>query len=498
VASLVREVDRSRPGVLLFIALISIFRLAYCGWFELSLDEGYYWLWSVHPALSYYDHPPMAAWIITLFGLLGESERYIRAGAVLCAAVSSYFIYLTSKEVFNDGRMGLWAAILLNLTPMFSIGAVVMTPDSPLFMFWSISAYYGVRLADTQRPGQWYAIGFFFGLAMLSKYTAALFAPALLLFLLVSQENRTWLFRREPYLAFALSTIIFLPVLVWNAQRDWVSFRFQLSHGFSGQGHGVLQTMGEFWGAQTAMAGFFLFFYIIAAAIYALVWGLRQKRDDILYLGVITLSLLAFFLANSSRTRMEGNWPATMYITAIAATPFLAARLGVMEGIGGGLLRAGYRFSVVLAAVAVAYLHVQMVEPVLPAPQKYEISRRIYGWKALAAASDLRLEQLGPGAFIVANRYQISTLLSYYTKGHREAYITNGKGRFSFLGSVAHLPGKDAVYVSETSRDDISRIGPYFERVEQSGELTITRQGELIREFRFYKCYNYRGGLIEI
>jgi len=26
-------------------------------------DEGYYWVWSRHPALGY-DHPPLVAWLV--------------------------------------------------------------------------------------------------------------------------------------------------------------------------------------------------------------------------------------------------------------------------------------------------------------------------------------------------------------------------------------------------------------------------------------------------
>ncbi|MDH5638226.1 MAG: glycosyltransferase family 39 protein [Nitrospinota bacterium] len=490
--------DRSRANVLLFIAAVSTFRLAFCGWFELSLDEGYYWLWGQHPSLSYYDHPPMVAWIITATGFLGESERMVRAGAVLCGAVSSYYLYLTAKEVFNDGPAALWAVILLNLTPMFALGAVVMTPDSPLFMFWAMTTYYGARLVNTQRPHYWYAVGFFFGLAMLSKYTAALFAPALLVFLIFSQENRAWLFRKEPYLAFGLSMIIFSPVILWNYQRDWISFKFQLSHGLAGENPGFLLTMGEFWGAQAAMTGLFLFFFMMAAMVAVTRKGVAEQRDDYLYLGVISWSLFTFFLLNSTRTRMEGNWGITMYFTIITATPFIVAAYSQLNGGWGRVVGLGYKFALWFAAAQLVYFHVQIVEPVFPMPQKKEISRRVYGWSTLAAEVDNRLKDLGPDAFILANRFQISTLLTYYTVGHRPAYITNGQGRFGYLGTVAHLPGAPAVYVTETGRDNMSRIGKYFGRAEKDGVIRIERHGELIREFTFYKCYNYQGELIKI
>ena len=38
---------------------------------------------------------------------------------------------------------------------------------------------------------------------------------------------RTRLKTMGPYLALALGLFVFSPVLIWNSQHDWVSFRFQ-------------------------------------------------------------------------------------------------------------------------------------------------------------------------------------------------------------------------------------------------------------------------------
>ena len=51
--------------------------------------------------------------------------------------------------------------------------------------------------------------------------------------------------------------MLFLPVLIWNAEHDWASFRFQLvrataTHGWS------LRTVGEFIGLQFGLVGFIL------------------------------------------------------------------------------------------------------------------------------------------------------------------------------------------------------------------------------------------------
>ena len=485
-----------------FLLALTLFRIAYAGWFELSLDEAYYWLWAQNLDLSYYDHPPMVAYLLALTGWLGESERIVRLSAILCGTGITWFVYMIASEVFNDRRIGLVSAVLINLTPIFAIGSLIITPDAPLCLFWAASLYCGLKIIDTQRPIWWLALGVSFGLALLSKYNAALFAPSIFLFLLVSTENRHWLFRKEPYLAFALSMLIFSPVVYWNHLREWTSFKFQLAHGFDSGSFdivGKLKDSAEFWGGQVGAYGLFLFLFFIIAAFGIGRLGLKDKRDDYLYLAFMSAPMFLFFIVNSLRTSMEGNWSITAYIAAICATAgYVAIKADRIGDTASRWLKGGFGFSAIFAGLLIIYAHIQIVEPVLPMPQKLEISRRVYGWTTLANESDKRIKDMGENAFIIAARYQISTLLTFYTAGHREAYITTGKGRFSYLGSLDHLPGANALYVVETHRADLAQMSAHFDKVEPDGKIRIERHGELIREFSFYRCYNYHGGLIEI
>ncbi len=46
----------------LLVAFSSLMHVAYAGMLPLTPQESYYWQYSRHPALSYFDHPPAAAW----------------------------------------------------------------------------------------------------------------------------------------------------------------------------------------------------------------------------------------------------------------------------------------------------------------------------------------------------------------------------------------------------------------------------------------------------
>ncbi|HVI94090.1 MAG TPA: hypothetical protein VM753_08785, partial [Anaeromyxobacter sp.] len=73
---------RADATALALIAIATLLHVGYAGLFALSPQEAYYWEWARRLDLSYFDHPPLAAWTIrAATELLGTSERGVRAAA---------------------------------------------------------------------------------------------------------------------------------------------------------------------------------------------------------------------------------------------------------------------------------------------------------------------------------------------------------------------------------------------------------------------------------
>ena len=109
-------------------------------------------------------------------------------------------------------------------------------PDQPLLLFLALGAW-AVAEALYGPPGRetrlWALAGISFGLAGLSKYSAA-FAPlGLFGFFVVSPAHRRWLADPRPYVGAALGLLCFAPAIIWNAQHGWVSFAFQAGRAAS-------------------------------------------------------------------------------------------------------------------------------------------------------------------------------------------------------------------------------------------------------------------------
>ena len=91
-------------------AISAVIRAMLAGSFALGNDEVYYWTYSLYPSLSYFDHPPMVAWLIRIFtfNLTFNHELFVRLAAIVAATVNIFIIYsiginfnLTASDIFR-------------------------------------------------------------------------------------------------------------------------------------------------------------------------------------------------------------------------------------------------------------------------------------------------------------------------------------------------------------------------------------------------------------
>ncbi len=214
----------------LALALLTMLRLALAAALPLAPDEAYYWVWSRALAPGYIDHPPMIAlWIRAGTWAVGDTALGIRLLGPLSAALGSFLLWDAAERLLPGRSAGIIAASLLNATLAVGVGAIIVTPDSPLLLFWTLCLWAMARIIAGGSSAWWLAVGLFAGLAIASKYTAAL--PVLGLGLWLVLAGRVWIRRGEPYAAAAVALLTLIPVLWWNAGHDWVSFLRQGSRG---------------------------------------------------------------------------------------------------------------------------------------------------------------------------------------------------------------------------------------------------------------------------
>src|SRR3954451_20993436 len=214
--------------VLTILALVAI-RLVAAAYTPITFDEAYYWMWSRSLASGYYDHPPMVAFVIRLGTVIaGDTELGVRLVSILLALPMSWAVYEATWVLFGGRRVAATAAILLNVTLMAAVGTMIVTPDAPLLVASSFVLLTLAKVVQTGRGAWWLAVGVAIGCALLSKYTALFFGPAILMWLIVVPKLRRWLISPWLYLGGLVAILMFAPVILWNADHHWVSFIKQM------------------------------------------------------------------------------------------------------------------------------------------------------------------------------------------------------------------------------------------------------------------------------
>ncbi|MFL5285166.1 MAG: glycosyltransferase family 39 protein, partial [Rhodopila sp.] len=219
------------PPIVLLVGATTLIRILFAATTGLGVDESYMVTAGRVLSLGYFDHP-LASWWLSwgaahLFG--SEHPVVVRLPFILLFAVSQILVWRIGCLVAN-ARAGFWAAVALNLSPVFGIttGSWVL-PDGPLDAALLGAALCLLRAlsAEDRSWGWWFGAGFCAGLAVFSKYTAVLPVDGAFLFLLASPAHRRWLARPQPYAAALVALLVFSPVLAWNATHHWASFAFQ-------------------------------------------------------------------------------------------------------------------------------------------------------------------------------------------------------------------------------------------------------------------------------
>ncbi|HVX74175.1 MAG TPA: glycosyltransferase family 39 protein, partial [Devosia sp.] len=116
---------------LLAVALV-VFHLVHLFFASVFMDEAYYWIWGQHPALSYYDHPPLNAWLLGLSSaLFGWNLLALRVPVVLSFLADIYAIFLLSRAIAGDAwRTHFWVTLLLFVgSPIYWMVSGYALPD---------------------------------------------------------------------------------------------------------------------------------------------------------------------------------------------------------------------------------------------------------------------------------------------------------------------------------------------------------------------------------
>jgi 4-amino-4-deoxy-L-arabinose transferase and related glycosyltransferases of PMT family len=453
-------------------------------------DETYYWEWSRRLASGYFDHPGAIAHLISAgTAIVGVTPLGVRLGAVVAGWLTSLCLVLLARRLSDDAG-ALRAAVIISCMPLAGAGLVLATPDAPLLLATAASLLF-LDLAVTAPRGSkralgwWLASGVALGLAFDSKYNAVLLPLGVLVALLLYAPLRRQLATPGPYLASLVALLMFAPVIAWNASHDWISFRFQLSHGL-GHGHGsALLREASLLGSQLGLVSPILFVLLVIVVCRAL--ARRAPRHALL--ASVAATTFLFFCWSALSRPAEPNWQAMAYVPAIA----------LLAAYSGGLpWRRWLGAACALGAMMVAVVYLQSMSPFLPLGAGHDPAARGAGWNVLAARMHAAAPQddQSDGApsrvWFAGNRYQDASEIAFHLPGHPTVFSLNIASRpneYDLWPSFAERarPGDDlvvAVIPPAPGRPDtvIAALRPHFTNVERVSTVRLSDDAALVRD----------------
>jgi len=361
-------------------------------------DEAYYWVWSRHLQLSYYDHGPFIAWLYWLgkpFEHLGSAVRW---PGIIFGQMSVLVWFVILKPHFEPKKLQWWLLPLF-LSPLIGLGSVIVTPDTPMVFFWSLGLLALLKIVETEKT-LWYGIlGLSLGLGFCSKYLIVFFVPIALIWL---WRSKNWhrLNGKKTLFAFLLALVAASPVLIWNWQNEFSSFGFQIKHGLG-------REWKPRWTLEYLSSQIFLIF---PPMIY---FSLKARiPKNLSWLPYFAWLPLLIFVATSFRGRVEANWPVMAY-PAI----FVLALLGVknLRSMAPSVLVWAFCFVGAVVQVYIPWL------PVDPSRLKTKEFTQFLPVKKIA-------ESHSP---FYAGSYQMASILSFYFK--KDVFKLNKMRRHDFF-----------------------------------------------------------------
>lgn len=483
---------RAPRAVLAALGALALARLAFWLLAPPNSDEAYYWVWGRHPALSYFDHPPLLAWVQGAFhAALGRSLLVLRLPAALTTLATIALVARTVRRLApaaaeRAGGPALLAACALLGSPLLLMLGSFAWHDHLLVFLVALSGTLlaeflaEVEAGERGRTGLLLGGAAALGLAALAKYSAVFLALGFAAAIALRPRLRHLL--RQPRLwgAAALCLAVLAPVLLWNAEHGLASFRFHLverHRGFRVRPWGIVHFL-----APTAI--------LLSPALVAAAWhGVRRPpAADAFARTWRTLALAVFAGSTAVFTGLAlGGW--SQYYWNVVAYVLLLPPAAAALASRPGLLRAHLATGVAVAAVMTVHGTVLPLTALVPGA-KDDDSRELFGWGEVAAA--VRAERAArPAELVAAADYRPAAHLAWALDDPGVTVLSARPSQFRYWLDPAAHAGASALVVTD-HRARVDEVRDRFERLELVRTIPVVRLGVQLKAYELWRGEGYR------
>jgi 4-amino-4-deoxy-L-arabinose transferase-like glycosyltransferase len=179
-----------------------------------------------HMDWGFVAYPPITPAIgrleLLLFGTSLVGFRFFAAVAVSAAMVVAGLI---AKELGGGRREQVLAAVATCVAPVALAQGAVFQYVSFDYLWGVLATYFLVKLCKSGDARWWLAIGLTLGLGMETRYTAGFWTLGIVAGVLLS-DARKYLASKWLWIGVAISVLLLLPNVIWQAQHHFISLDF--------------------------------------------------------------------------------------------------------------------------------------------------------------------------------------------------------------------------------------------------------------------------------
>ncbi|MBK8397307.1 MAG: glycosyltransferase family 39 protein [Leptospiraceae bacterium] len=504
---------------ILVLVLLSIYKLVYATQIGLVPDEAYYWEWSRHLDLSYYDQGPGVALYIRFFtSIFGNTNFALKFAAVFATFLTTVTVYYTGVSLGLKSKQLFWILVFASFIPGFFGGSILIMHDSALLLSWGFALLFTVRYLKTKNPIYIYLLFAALGFGALSKHTMVFFAIALVLWILFTPSEYGIFKNIHFWLGILLALLIISPVLYWNYLNDWENIDAILNLRSSGGANFSKVTTGVYLISQALALSPFWIIGAILLLITGIVYRYNSSSENnpisklksfllssgdfptnawkMVFLNALILPL--FFLVLSFKKDIQANWVFASYLSLIL---FLAKAMG-----DNGKYTKFYKYTMYIGLIPALLLDIASFYSIpiskltsVNLDPHYIIGYRHDGFKEIVERVDELRQKKDSLAQIVTNRYQDAAIASWYLPGQPFVSSINimQKNQYNLWPSLEYGKNYFLIHIQEkTCLKSFVFFQPYlqfmFEEVEEYPETDIIRDGKTIKRYQVWYLKNYK------
>ena len=186
----------------------------------LDVIEGY--AWGREWLIGTHKHPPMQAWILEIVYTLTGGGRWAPfLTSQIAVVVAFWAVWQTGRRIVSE-QEALIGALLLEGIAYYNFTSPEFNPNVLQLPFWALAGWSFHKAIKDNKIVDWFLLGLWAAAGMYTKYSTGLFLLVLGASMLAHRDGRRRLTGIGPYLAVAVTFVLFLPHLLWLVHNNFL------------------------------------------------------------------------------------------------------------------------------------------------------------------------------------------------------------------------------------------------------------------------------------